>query len=88
MPAETVLLLEIPPLPPPDQRLIRLIAKHAAKEGGVLAVTERDGRYVAGYQFGREAEDSDMAGGAAYGIGDTVYEALNSLVADLGGLGI
>jgi hypothetical protein len=35
-------------------------------------------------EFGREADDSDMVGGAAYGVGPTLEEALESVVADLG----
>lgn len=34
-------------------------------------------------EFGREAEDSPMAGGAAYGMGDTLEEALNQALKDL-----
>jgi hypothetical protein len=43
---------------------------------------EHGDRWVAGMTVGMEAEDSDMAGGAAYGMGETPEEALSTVVAD------
>jgi hypothetical protein len=40
--------------------------------------------WVAGIEFGREAVDSPMAGGAAYGLGATAEEAISSALAETG----
>lgn len=55
------------------------------KQGGSLVVAEsRDGEWVSAMQFGREAEDSPTAAGAAYGMGSNAAEALNQVVTDSG----
>lgn len=40
--------------------------------------------WAAGVEFGREAPDSPMAGGAAYGMGTTAAEALIGVIMDGG----
>jgi hypothetical protein len=40
--------------------------------------------FAVGSEWGQEAPDSPMAGGAAYGVGETLEEALNQLLSDLG----
>lgn len=40
--------------------------------------------WMAGFTFGQEAPDSDMAGGAAYGMGETATDALRQALNDAG----
>lgn len=61
------------------ERLVTLIRD----QGGTFTVANRDGEWLIGCEFGREAEDSPMAGGALYGIGRTFEEAAASAVADV-----
>lgn len=42
--------------------------------------------WVCGIEMGHEAPDSDMVGGAAYGLGDTAREALNNALGEAGAL--
>lgn len=53
--------------------------------GGNFGMGRKDenGDWIAASEFGREAPDSPMAGGAAYGAGDTADEALVQLAKDL-----
>lgn len=54
------------------------------EQGGRFALARSDERgWVAGLEFGREAPDSPMAAGAAYGTGDSALEAISRLAADL-----
>lgn len=65
---------------------------HLAGEGGRLAIAfnrgdpgpGKDDSWVVAYEFGREAEDSDMAGGASYGIGGNLNEALRTVFIEVG----
>lgn len=72
-------------------RLIELANHLMANRGhmvfDVAAVTENGqtfDRVLIGYEFGKEAEDSPMAGGAAYATGETVEEAVIQLAEQLG----
>lgn len=62
------------------------VARVLEKEGGRLAIAYDHHRaeWVVGLEFGQEADDSDMAGGAAYGTGDTYSEAMAQAAGDLG----
>jgi hypothetical protein len=63
------------------------LIEHLTENGGRLVVSYTPGdedRAVAGYEFGREAEDSDMAGGAAYGMAATLDEALIQMAEQVG----
>lgn len=40
--------------------------------------------WLVGLEFGREAEDSPMAGGAAYGTGKTLAEAAERVAEEMG----
>lgn len=56
-------------------------------EGGSMVITYthhgvRPG-WLIGYEFGREDEDSPMAGGAAYGTGETFDEAWQEILGSL-----
>jgi hypothetical protein len=56
--------------------------------GGVIAVSyspelTSDDKWTAAVHFGREAEDSPMAEGAAYGVGATAYDAFGNMMKDL-----
>lgn len=55
------------------------------EQGGrvVLAYDLDQGEWVAGVEFGREAPDSDMVAGAAYGVGQTAQQALDQMAEDL-----
>jgi hypothetical protein len=57
----------------------RLVVSHSVPGG-----TQRPDRYVVGIEFGREAPDSDMAGGAAYGLAPVLTDALRQVAGDLG----
>jgi hypothetical protein len=63
---------------------------HLKGEGGHIVITFREdhhgSEWVVGYEFGREAPDSDMAGGAAYGMGPDLDSAVTQ-VTDQVGLG-
>jgi hypothetical protein len=51
---------------------------------GLSVIRNEDTKEVSiAYEFGREAPDSPMAGGASYGIGDTIEEALVDVYNDL-----
>jgi len=66
---------------------------HLAGEGGRLVISytpqspeeeSPDERWLVGYEFGREAEDSDMAGGASYGVNATLRDALQHVFDEVG----
>lgn len=67
--------------------LLQRLEDGLAKQGGQLVVTSDDGLVLA-LTFGQEAEDSDMAGGAAYGMGepDELAAALEALLDEAGWL--
>jgi hypothetical protein len=60
--------------------------KTIAEEGGRLMISyeEEKGVWITGMEWGKEAEDSDMAGAAAYGLQDTLESSLGALVEDAG----
>jgi len=61
------------------------LVAHCAQEGGTISFTElHNGDQIVGYEFGKEAPDSDMAGGAAYGRAPTLEGALCGVLADMG----
>ena len=39
-----------------------------------------EAQYGVGIEFGKESEDSDMIGGAAYGIGESLEEAFKDVI--------
>jgi hypothetical protein len=64
---------------------LRLIVDHAEdQEQATLGLVLQNGEWSAAYTFGREAPDSPMAGGAAYGMGETVGDALRGILEDVG----
>ncbi|QZE10561.1 hypothetical protein SEA_SCOOBYDOOBYDOO_246 [Mycobacterium phage ScoobyDoobyDoo] len=73
----------------PSQVIPGKIVDFLEREGGAMAVNynpelEGDDKWTAAIHFGKEAEDSDMVGGAAYGIGSTFMEAFGGMMRDLG----
>lgn len=51
--------------------------------GGRLLISKNeDGTWMVGMEWGKEAPDSPMAGAAAYGLENTLYEALESALGD------
>lgn len=82
---EEVLSIASVTLQPAERRLVKILATHVTANGGVLTVQkESGGRYVGGYHFGQEDPDSDMAGGAAYGMGPTILGVLEQIVDQVG----
>lgn len=58
------------------------------KEGGRLGLSynpeiSTDEKWTAACEFGREADDSDMVGGAAYGVGRSSADAFGAMMSDL-----
>lgn len=71
---------------PVDDVAIALDALTEYVEGqqeGQIVLTRTGDEWVIGATFGREAEDSPMAGGATYGHGATLAEALAAPARDL-----
>ena len=63
---------------------LRVLFQHIEDNEGQLVVSQSSkGEWVIGYTFGREAEDSDMAGGAAYGVGPSLTSAIDQVMRDL-----
>lgn len=52
-------------------------------EGAVAVRKDEIGEWYVAMEFGREAEDSPMVGGAAYGHGTTLEAALNEALKDV-----
>lgn len=67
------------------------VEKGLTSEGGRVVLSHdpdrhEDESWVVGIEFGKEAPDSPMAGGAAYGTGGTMLEALQQAVDETGWL--
>lgn len=72
-------------LPPVFDQLL----DHLQANGGKIVIgCDEDRAYgrewIVGYEFGREAEDSDMAGGAAYGMGPDLDSAVTQVADQVG----
>ncbi len=55
------------------------------KAQGTFSLTvalDENGDYSGAFIFGREAEDSPMAGGASYGYGKSIPEVLGQMIAE------
>jgi hypothetical protein len=69
------------------EKLVRLIKNLVDQNGGQLVIAYdpelEPTPWVVGSTFGREAEDSPMAGGAIYGAGAMLRDALDEALADL-----
>lgn len=50
--------------------------------GGFSLALHDDGQWMAATEFGREAPDSPMAGGASYGMGPTAHAAVDMVLAE------
>lgn len=67
-----------------DRTSAQVLLDTLGEQGGSLAINgEDDGEWIVAIEFGREADDSPMAGGAAYGAGSTMAEALDSAAKEL-----
>lgn len=64
---------------------IGTLFEHAAENGParLALIHDEDGSWSVSYEFGAEAPDSTMAGGAAYGTGSTLEVALSQAVGEL-----
>lgn len=67
-------------------RMLELLARHVEKAGsGVLGVAYQGGKgWMVSAEFGEEEPGSEMVGGAAYGSGEDLREALLPAVRDCG----
>jgi hypothetical protein len=64
--------------------LVSKIERHLERQGeGHLAVSLSKSEWTVGYSFGKEAEDSDMAGAASYGVGPDLETALRQVVDEI-----
>lgn len=68
-------------------RVQRLVKNLVDSGGGHLTIVfnpeDSETPWIIGSEFGREAEDSPMAGGATYGAAMELSEALDQALADL-----
>jgi hypothetical protein len=70
--------------------MLELITQTIDKEGGRFMIAKMDEGgnvtepWTAGLEWGREAEDSDMMGAAAYGVGRTPAESITRMLQDAG----
>jgi hypothetical protein len=65
----------------------RLLDHMRDQDGGgqfVISTRGTGNEWVVGYTFGKEAEDSDMAGGAAYGMGPDLDSAVTQVAEQVG----
>lgn len=66
------------------------IADLIDKQGGRFSVSAEkpsgpaEGRWMVGLEYGEEAPDSPMYAAASYGTGDTLEQALQTLVDEVG----
>lgn len=88
-PAPVEHLIEMTVLTPCDPSItaeVCRITEHLVAQGGHLVVTDSrdDGRFMAGYHFAAEEPGSELAGGAAYGVSETIAGALQDVSAQVG----
>lgn len=69
---------------PAVDQLARLAAFAQDPRFGVALVRAPSGDWSAALEWGREAPDSPMVGAAAYGLGDTVEDALRAALDEAG----
>lgn len=67
---------------------LALLIDHLEEHEGQLIISysndnSKNREWVVGYKFGKEAEDSDMAGGATCGFGPSLAQALDMMTQDL-----
>lgn len=55
--------------------------------GYALVQSKRSGEWTCGLEWGQEAEDSPMAGAAAYGVGATIHEAITAALGESSPIG-
>lgn len=68
-----------------EQQLLKALTDYLTRHGSgrlTLVLSDR-GDWASGMTFGREAPDSPMVSGAAYGRGATAGDALAALVSSL-----
>jgi hypothetical protein len=46
------------------------------------ALVQNKGKWFVALEWGKEAEDSPMCGAAAYGVGETIWEAVHEAIAE------
>lgn len=63
-------------------KLLAMILYMESAGGGAFGVNVKNGQWSTAAEFGSEAEDSPMAGGAAYGSGETLDECLDQMLKD------
>jgi hypothetical protein len=77
-----------------DLGLMKRLLASLERRGGRIMISRRnntegdDDRWVVGYEFGQEEPDNpdnDMVGGAAYGLGPILFQALSAVLEQVGG---
>lgn len=68
-----------------SSEMLEAISTTLAEDGGAFALTystqrEADGPWLAAIEWGREDEESDMAGAAAYGMGSSAAQAIEMML--------
>jgi len=71
-------------LPPEIDNILKHMELHGGRITFATHTVDRKQGWLVGYEFGREAEDSDMAGGAAYGTGPDLDSAVAEVAEQIG----
>lgn len=68
--------------------MIEMVLRYVEDQGGIVAFVRKDSdgskEWVVSAEFGKEADDSPMAGGAAYGLDADLRVAVEAVAADCG----
>lgn len=64
--------------------LTERVEKHLSSNGPIILIRSGTGDFMASSEWGSEAPDSPMAGAAAYGLGESVEEALTQVLDQAG----
>lgn len=66
------------------EQALEYIEKRVPRPVQVAITSGRGGEWIVGVHSGYEADDSPMVGGAGYGLGPSVIEALAKALGDFG----
>jgi hypothetical protein len=66
------------------EELMDRMQKFLRREGGRLMIATSGDNWLVGVEFGQEADDSDMAGGAAYASESSITDALEYVLGEVG----
>ena len=68
------------------EEMLKKLLAYLGEQGGVLIIQKTEDvqpPWMVSFEFGKEAEDSDMVGGAAYGAGE-LEESIRQVVSQCG----